>query len=55
MGIAAILIICGVAIFTIGAIKAIKSKFSDLMALIWIWLGVCILNIVLAVMGVMFK
>lgn len=52
MGICIILMCIGVAIFTIGAVKSIKSRFSDLTALIWIWLGVGVLNIGLGVIGV---
>lgn len=32
-----------------GAVKAIKSKFEDLNAVIWCWVGVAIINIVVAI------
>lgn len=53
MRICTVMIALGVLGFTIGAIKSIKSKFTDLIALIWIWCGVGLLNIGFSIMGIL--
>lgn len=49
MGICIALMVVGLSVFTIGIVKSIKSKFTNLAALIWIWLGVSLLNIELVI------
>ena len=52
MEICIILMCIGLILFTIGVIKSIKTRFSDLIALIWIWSGVGVLNIGVTMLNV---
>ena len=45
------LMVTGLTIFSIGVIKSVKSRFTDLNALIWVFAGHGIFHIGLGIMG----
>lgn len=45
------LIVAGLVVFVIGTVKSIKSKLTDLTALIWIWSGVGLINVGTFILG----
>lgn len=48
----AILMITGLTILIIGVFKAVKSKFTDLNVLLWVFIGYCVYHMGLGIMGV---